>query len=331
MASSSASPSASTVSPAARALLNGLIDYAGLFPPARLELDDAVRRYVAYRTQPTAWMLGRFILPTRHLNALDAQADMIGAEPIPLSVLAGGGDDEGAFSLALRSDLTAIAAFQNRPNPPGRVEALELRLPPALQSTEAVYREVHALLEGLDRSPLTDVPVEAVYLELPRDAKWRRHVEEVARTLAQLNHGAVRVGLKLRCGGLDAEAFPSLADIASFLLTCRNEGIPFKATAGLHHPIRHFNQGLQTSMHGFVNVFGAAILARLHELDALETQAILAEEDETAFRFRNGTFSWRDYDATAEQLTTVRDAFATSYGSCSFDEPRADLRALGLL
>lgn len=276
-------------------------------------------------------MLGRFIIPTRRLHDLDALADVIGDAPVPLSVLAGGGEDVGAFSLALRADLTGIAAFQNRPDVSGIVEALELKLPLSLQSTEDAYREVHALLEGLDRSPLTAVPISSIFLELPRDHKWRRHVEEVAQTLAGLNHPTIQVGLKLRCGGLDADAFPSLADVAAFILTCRNEGIPFKATAGLHHPVRHFNEGVQTHMHGFLNVFGAAILAQVHDLDAIETQAILAEESADAFSFDGDTFSWRGRAATAEQIGAMRDRFATSYGSCSFDEPRADLRALGVL
>jgi len=56
---------------ALRALLAGAIDYAGLFPPAGLDMPEAARNYANYRSGPHAWALGRFIVPSARLNEVD--------------------------------------------------------------------------------------------------------------------------------------------------------------------------------------------------------------------------------------------------------------------
>src|SRR5262245_38924762 len=58
------------MNPALRALLGGIIDYAGLFPPAQLPLEEAIRNYARYRTEPESWMLGRFVIPATRLKEL---------------------------------------------------------------------------------------------------------------------------------------------------------------------------------------------------------------------------------------------------------------------
>jgi hypothetical protein len=133
-------------------------------------------------------------------------------------------------------------------------------------------------------------------------------------------------GLKVRCGGLDAEAFPSIVEVATAIRLCAERNRPIKATAGLHHPVRHHDAAIGTKMHGFLNVFGAIVLAEVHHLDQNAIVAILAEEDPKAFTFTEDTFAWRDLTAEAGDL-----GFMTSFGSCSFDEPREDLRALGIM
>ena len=84
-------------------------------------------------------------------------------------------------------------------------------------------------------------------------------------------------------------------------------------------------------MYGFFNLFGAAVLAAEHSLDEATVRAILLDEDPAHFRFTPEAFAWTTYSASPETIGLVRQAFARSYGSCSFDEPREDLRAMGLL
>jgi hypothetical protein len=138
---------------------------------------------------------------------------------------------------------------------------------------------------------------------------------------------------KLRTGGVTPEAIPSIDSVAAYIYACRERGLAFKATAGLHHPIRSeraltYEPGAPiATMHGFVNVFLAAALAWHGTRDV---RAVLGETDPAAFRFDDGAH-WRDWSVTAGQICEARLEFAHSFGSCSFEEPIADLEQLGWL
>jgi hypothetical protein len=138
---------------------------------------------------------------------------------------------------------------------------------------------------------------------------------------------------KLRTGGVTADAIPSIEDVAAFILACAERRLPFKATAGLHHPIRS-SQPLtyevtapRALVHGFLNVFMAAAFA-WHGRRAIEP--ILAETNADAFHFDDRAH-WRSWSLEAGQVRAARQQFAHSFGSCSFDEPVHDLEAHGLL
>ncbi len=137
-------------------------------------------------------------------------------------------------------------------------------------------------------------------------------------------------GYKLRTGGVTADAFPTSAQIASALVTPATHQLPIKFTAGLHHPIRQFRDEVKTKMHGFLNVLGAAVLAAEHRWDAKQAATMLEDENATSFSFGEDFFAWREWKIDVERLR-YRRKFVASFGSCSFDEPRDDLRALGLL
>jgi len=138
---------------------------------------------------------------------------------------------------------------------------------------------------------------------------------------------------KIRTGGVTEEAIPSVESVASFLVACAERRIAFKATAGLHHPIRavhaltYESNAPQAFMHGFLNVFLAAAFA-WHGKQNVE--AILGETDPSAFRFGDAA-RWRDWSLTAEEVAIARSEFVHSFGSCSFEEPVDELRALRFL
>jgi len=128
---------------------------------------------------------------------------------------------------------------------------------------------------------------------------------------------------KVRTGGLTPDAIPSSEALADFLGEAAARRIAFKATAGLHHPIR-------ATMHGFMNVFVAAAFTwggaqRDVVLD------VLKDEDAGAFQFLDGELRWRGRSITTAEVQRARQDFAHSFGSCSFEEPVADLRDLGWL
>jgi hypothetical protein len=252
-----------TIPASLRALLSNLIDYAGLYPPAALPLQDVAEKYAAYRASPHSWMLNRVVLPSVKL----AYAPV----------------DEG-WRITLLVD--------NEPGPlPPQVETLETKLPHRLS-----------------------LPT---YCEAP--------LEQVTGAFA-----------KVRTGGLTPEAIPAADAIADFLQRAAERRVPFKATAGLHHPIRarhpltYAADSPRAVMHGFLNVFGAAAFA-WHGAGRELLAAILSEEDPGAFEMGDDELQWRGHRLSTEQIQIARRDFAHSFGSCSFEEPVADLRELGYL
>jgi len=141
---------------------------------------------------------------------------------------------------------------------------------------------------------------------------------------------------KVRTGGLKPEAIPSPEDVARFIIACADRSLAFKATAGLHHPIRkeqaltYESDSPRAIMHGFINVLMAAAFAYHGEKDLKVIAAIIDEREPSAFRFDHKAW-WSDRCLTADQVKDARKHFVHSIGSCSFQEPVEDLQALGLL
>ena len=141
---------------------------------------------------------------------------------------------------------------------------------------------------------------------------------------------------KIRTGGLTPDAIPSPQSLAEFILDAARRPTAFKATAGLHHPIRaeraltYAADSPRAVMHGFLNVFIAAVFA-WHGADYPQLIDIVAETDIGAFQFSDADIRWRGNLVTTAQIINARRDFAHSFGSCSFGEPVADLRQLGLL
>jgi hypothetical protein len=119
---------------------------------------------------------------------------------------------------------------------------------------------------------------------------------------------------KIRCGG---ERVPEVDDLAGFIRGCRDRGLVFKATAGLHHayPTAH-------GEHGFLNLLAAAVFG--NEEEALREAA-------PAFALDAASFRWRDQEAPAAVLADVRASLFHSIGTCSFFEPVEELERLGIL
>ena len=318
--------------PALGALSEALIDYAGLFPPAGLPLDTALRNYARYRTEPEAWMLGRFIIPIKRLADLTPYADLFAENPpFRFSVLGTGGSDAHAFLQAFEADLESIWAFHRQHPEQVQVEVMEVRLPEALRGVD--LDTARAFFDAVGRRNAAARPALSLYFEAPIDAALRQTAPPLLAAMTAYNrdHEDAPLGFKMRTGGLAPRAFPEAGALAYALAACVRAGAPFKATAGLHHPVRLYHESVQTHMYGFFNLFGAAVLAAEHDLDEAVVRAILLDEDPAHFRFTDDAFTWADYAASPQAIRHVRATLAHSYGSCSFDEPREDLRAMALL
>ena len=298
--------------PSVRTAFARFVDYAGLFPPAKLDMPAALDAFAASSEGAHAWMLGRFIVPVSKLRALMPQ----GAPP--LSVIVDAPPDPRAWFGA------AQAAFDEAAQRRGagfRIEALEVPLPALATKRETYDATLGQCAMLAERSGLRDLPI---YVELPRDERFTEMLPGAFTALSRY-----RLCAKLRCGGLTASAFPSIEEIAAFLHAAAVEGVPFKATAGLHHPLRHLDGATGFVMHGFINLLAAAVFSRALASD--ELAAILAEEDPAAFRFDERSMSWNERSASLEEIAAAREHGFVSYGSCSFAEPVDDLTALAIL
>lgn len=318
-----------------RALLAGIVDYAGLFPPAQLEFDQAFRNFLSYRRSPDAWMLGRFVCPTAKLALLEPLRAEIVAETeiVRIAGLGRSGADRRAFEAGLGEDLACIEACRRAFGGRLVVDVFETRLPGDVLATgtstasAALLKAAH---EAFDAAGMADAPI---FVEFALDAAWRESLRHTVEAIAGRNAALrrPRFGCKLRTGGLEAKAFPSSEQVATVIRTCGEAGVALKCTAGLHHPIRRYDAGVRAHMHGFLNVFGASILASALPLGLHDVLAILDEQDARHFHFSDETFGWNDAEATLGEIEFARRARAVSFGSCSFDEPRDDLRRLGWL
>jgi hypothetical protein len=161
---------------------------------------------------------------------------------------------------------------------------------------------------------------------------WEAAADKAEETIAALasNHSDKTLGFKLRTGGVTPDAFPTSAEIALALVAAARNHVPIKFTAGLHHPIRMFRDEVKTKMHGFLNVLGAAVLAAEHNWNEGQAEAMLADENASSFSFDGTSFAWREWEIVTDRIK-ARRKYVASFGSCSFDEPREDLRALNLL
>ena len=305
---------------AARAAFAGLIDYAGLFPPAQLGMKEALAAYAAARKSLNAWMLARFIVPESRITELLNCRSELGEGGLSLSVIVDAGDDPRAWFGRVQAALARVAELNDSGQV--RIEALELALPPLLSLRETYDATIGQYAAAEARAGLHDVPS---FIEIPRNDRPQTLLP--GAIAAMHRH---RLGAKLRCGGVNADAVPPVLDVATFMLLAHDEGVPFKATAGLHHPIRGYNEQSGFVMHGFLNMLVAAVLAKSGvALD--ELVAALEDDDAAHFAFDSDSLAWNGRALSAELVAETRAQTFISYGSCSFDEPLSDLRSLGMI
>jgi hypothetical protein len=291
-----------------RAAFGALIDYAGLFPPAQLPLEQAQSQYQAACLGPYSWMLGRFIIP----------ASLLIASP---------DDFAGPFSVIAEGEVETLNRLGILRQEGSQIEAVEIPLnkvvPPFRKSIsrDEILNVAGELEADIVVAGLRDLPT---FVEIPRTEPWCGVLPDTMGALARM-----RLGAKLRCGGITAEAFPTVVEIAEFIAAAQQAQVSFKATAGLHHPVRHRDKNTGFTMHGFLNILAAAALAPRASQEML--RRVLAEEEASAFVFDDESLSWRNERIDLAELTGMRREAFVAYGSCSFAEPVEDLTALGLL
>lgn len=286
-----------------RAPFAEIVDYAGLFPPASCTMADAVRQYDVYRRSEERWMLGRFVVAATRLQEFGEAIETggIGVDPRDPWRLSVG------MGAHVPAELARIAAFQAAWEPRGVLaDSIEYKV--------MSVGQVLALGEQIPR-------VFRRFFEVPPVGPYRDLVGAI---------GEVGALAKLRTGGMSADLFPAATEVTRFLLAVVKHGVPFKATAGLHHPFRgqypisYAHDAERQMMYGFVNLL-LATAELLRGGEGETAQAILEEADRSTIVHDATGLTWRGSHYTEAELTMAHQRLFIGFGSCSFREPIDEL------
>ena len=301
--------------PALRTLVAGIVDYAGLFPPASLDMREAVANFARYRLSADAWMLGRFVLPVTRLEEWRSAVATLGRDD---AAAWDGARMSALLSAEFGREAEAITAFNDAAPFAVRVDVAEGRA----VSPDAVLAMAAAMPDAV-----------TLYCEVP-------HRDDPLPVLQAVRSANVRA--KIRTGGVIPDAFPAPHEIVRFLRRCLELGVTAKATAGLHHPLRgdfrltYAPDAIRGTMYGYLNLFLCAAALRDGATDAVATAILLLDAPQrlelsgNAVRISLGAeIDGREHVELSESaLAAVRQSTVVAFGSCSFREPVDELEAL---
>ncbi len=289
-----------------KALLSSVVDYAGLFPPAKLDMGEAMANYARYQLAPYSWMLGHFVLPASRMSEFAALLPTLPlvegkTKQWSLSVIVSGNwESEIERVRSHNHSKLSIAALEIPPLSPPEIEKILPHLPTAVDS----------------------------FFEIPLTGDLEAYL-----TLLQ----GTGASAKIRTGGITAEAFPNSTQLYQFIAACAAAKVPFKATAGLHHPLpgnyrlTYEPDSPSATMHGFLNVALLAALIYWQKIKQEEALTVLNQSSSDEFQFKEDGINWSACNLNLREIEEVRQRFFRSFGSCSFEEPIDDLKELNLL
>jgi hypothetical protein len=293
------------------AAFGGLIDYAGLFPPASLSVTDALDEYQSARHSNDRWVVGRFLCRASHLEHLAAGAMSRftrGEQPWQIGAI---------FDVSPGASAAMSVEFQQEMAPVMRIAAAEAKLPePTTDAAGAV----------VDAMATIDADI-VCFLEIDRGRDVDAQLDGIGEALRDRGR---RGGAKLRCGGLTTDDFPSVDEVSHFIAEASLRGLPFKATAGLHEPIRHHDPDVGVWRHGFVNLLIASVAYDQGE-DEATIAAIVAETDPAVFSVSAMAAGWKDLRFPGSAIRRSRHVGFVAFGSCDLAEPLGGLTGLDFL
>ena len=282
-----------------KTLLASIVDYAGLFPPAKLDMQQAIANYTQDQTTPYNWMLGRFVLPISRLSEFEALLPGFQLQQWSLSLILSK-DWQAEIEKMQSNEKITISSLEFPPLLPAEIEKIIPHLPPGIEA----------------------------FFEIPLSDNLEAYLAILQNTGA---------AAKIRTGGITADAFPSVTQLSQSIFSFAEAKLPFKATAGLHHPLRG-NYRLTyepnsdfTIMHGFLNVAILAAFIYWQKIASQQGLELLQESSIKNFQFKEDSITWRDRCLSLAEIEQTRKQFFRSFGSCSFQEPIHDLKNLKLL
>ena len=274
-------------------------------------MEDMVSAWVHGLSSEQDWMLGRVIVPVDRLD----EFEQVSKSLIP------SGDDEEPWVISALVSLSPQSSLDQqveRIRMFNECHASEGKGGAVIDVVEVPGSDAVAIDAMLDQLPEEVFP----FFELPADGDIRGMLAVLVGSDA---------GAKIRTGGMNPEFYPTTEQLSNFILQCARADVPFKATAGMHHPLCNHNKDIGVMQFGFLNVFLAGLLASTGEESIEVITSILTRSNLAGIEFGDEGI---EVDGSMLGLDVVEDAriaFSLSFGSCSIDEPVADLVRLGLL
>lgn len=285
--------------------LDGAFDYAGLFPPASLGMESALREYIDLHDQPAGFLVDRFLVPAKRFGEMASLLESVGVQQgFPVSII---GSPYAPGSID--------ADWKACTDPRVEVSGYELKCPPGAVPP--------ALLKEVKKSAAADVLGDDFFLEFAWDAFLEDNLTDAAGTIED-------IGFKARTGGLTAADFPTVEQLAEWIVTTASLDAPVKFTAGLHEAVRYHDDRLHVMRHGFLNVLTAFVMARSEDFVVDEVAAILAETDPSKLKMGRAHLSYGAHEVPWEEVEDAMDWFR-GIGSCSITEPFDALNRLYLV
>ncbi len=324
-------------------LLERTIDYAGLFPPAGLSIAETVFRFDQYRNSSYRSRLGRLVVNWKQLDSIEEAVRRLNPADDgncwKISALLPCVSTDGKDVIELQAALQSVADFNLRfaPSVPSdtsqadphfvglMVDSLEVKISHEGQ-IEPTTSEIRAAMDHPN-----DFPVD-LFLEIDCHADPTALIKQTS--LRRQETSDSHLYAKIRTGSVVAQEIPESREVARFIECCTTHQLPFKATAGLHHPLRgeyrmtYQPDSTRGMMHGYVNMFVATLMSVEHQLNQSQIEAILNETDSTHFQFDYNSVAWQSFRITRQRIEELRQQTLLSFGSCSFDEPTQELAAI---
>ncbi|NBX77127.1 MAG: hypothetical protein EBQ92_11280 [Proteobacteria bacterium] len=310
------------------ALLAGTIDYAGMFPPASLDLNATLQKAATFRTTAKhPWLMNRVVLSLAEVKKLNAKLLYecgSNGSPWNISVLSTPHTaiSHTDFVKCVDWDFREMRRTQERYNHSSAkldLVSYEIKLPDIVTSPGQAITSGEYIFPALEQIETIWPGEMDVYFEVGLEGAWQETLEGVTRIMSEwLNENSqspVLPGLKIRTGG---KFVPKPEQLAMAIDESAANGVKIKATQGMHHPLTHSGE------FGFVNFFAAVNFAYSwgpQEFSLKDIENCLCSEDAKDFVFSEASMLWKGRELTFDQIESARKTHAAALGSCSLDEP----------
>ena len=301
-----------------------LLDYAGLFPPATLSLQDSLKNFAEYHHHNQKDWLGKFILPAKKiddtiliLNKLNIFSML--KNKVKFSVILSSSETLSEYKNTVKTDLISVNKLINQYGNIIDIQSFEVLPPKEVFNSDNTDSIKNFLIYSSEFLFQFKDKVE-FYCELPFSEKLNDNLTAIKKHNDNIN--LLKISVKLRTGGVTPQQIPTSRDVANAILLCAKQKIPLKATAGLHVPVPNDNPQVGAKLHGFLNVFSCMLFCYDGQLLNLqEIEKIISSYSYSDFKFSDKGLHVGDKFIANSKIAELRKLYIKSFGTCSFLEP----------